>query len=54
MSRARPLLALLSSVSCALAILAAPLSFAQQLRVAVTSAAEGAPFFSAMERGVFS
>ena len=34
-------------------VLSAP-SLAQQLRVAVTSAAENAPFFAAMERGTFS
>jgi sulfonate transport system substrate-binding protein len=43
------------AAAAALAALAlsAP-SFAQQLRVAVTSAAENAPFFAAMERGTFS
>ena len=37
-----------------LALIAPGLVAAQQLRVAVTSAAEGAPFFAAMERGLFS
>jgi sulfonate transport system substrate-binding protein len=37
-----------------LAALAPGLVAAQQLRVAVTSAAEGAPFFAAMERGLFA
>ena len=55
MIRARTALGVVSfAVSCALAILAAPSAYAQQLRVAVTSAAEGAPFFSGMERGIFS
>lgn len=45
----------LTIASLALACVAlAPVAQAQQLRVAVTSAAEGAPFFSGMERGVFS
>ncbi|HZQ62302.1 MAG TPA: ABC transporter substrate-binding protein [Casimicrobiaceae bacterium] len=38
-------------VACSLAAVS---SLAQQLRVAVTSAAENAPFFSAVERGLFS
>jgi NitT/TauT family transport system substrate-binding protein len=33
--------------------IAAPLAVAQQLRVAVTSAAENAPFFAAVEKGMF-
>ena len=41
----------LSILACALAPAAA---LAQQLRVAVTTAAENAPFFSAVERGLFS
>ena len=44
-------------VSSALGMLAAAsagIASAQQLRVAVTSAAEGAPFFAGMERGTFS
>lgn len=40
---------------CALAaLLFAGQAFAQQLRVAVTSAAENAPFFAGVERGTFS
>ncbi|HEX4883700.1 MAG TPA: ABC transporter substrate-binding protein [Casimicrobiaceae bacterium] len=38
----------------AVATFAAPAALAQQLRVAVTSAAENAPFFAAVERGLFS
>src|SRR5437764_1246144 len=38
----------------ALTLCLAGFASAQPLRVAVTSAAEGAPFFSGMERGVFS
>lgn len=44
----------LAAISAMLLFASAPLAYAQQLRVAVTSAAEGAPFFSGMERGVFS
>ncbi len=46
--------ALLTVLSCAIALLLPAMAMAQQLRVAVTSAAEGAPFFAGMERGVFS
>lgn len=49
---------ILRSFVVSLLLLAAVLSpapaLAQQLRVAVTSAAENAPFFSAVERGLFS
>jgi sulfonate transport system substrate-binding protein len=38
----------------AVATFATPAALAQQLRVAVTSAAENAPFFAAVERGLFS
>lgn len=42
-------------IAIAVVALVAPgLALAQQLRVAVTSAAENAPFFSAVERGLFS
>ena len=51
MIRAR---ALVATVFAAIAISATGPASAQQLRVAVTSAAEGAPFFAAMERGLFS
>ena len=48
----------LPTVRAVLAILAAlfltGVASAEQLRVAVTSAAENAPFFSAMEQGTFS
>ena len=55
MIRARALLGVVSfAIPCVLALTAATPASAQQLRVAVTSAAEGAPFFSGMERGVFS
>jgi ABC-type nitrate/sulfonate/bicarbonate transport system substrate-binding protein len=45
------------AVSCALGVAAVVLcgaALAQQLRVAVTSAAENAPFFAGVERGTFS
>ncbi|MBA3507780.1 MAG: ABC transporter substrate-binding protein [Betaproteobacteria bacterium] len=48
---ARTLVAILFGVA---AILSSAAASAQQLRVAVTSAAEGAPFFAGMERGIFS
>jgi ABC-type nitrate/sulfonate/bicarbonate transport system substrate-binding protein len=51
MSLSRALLAAL--LSAAAAFIAGPVA-AQQLRVAVTSAAEGAPFFAGMERGLFA
>jgi sulfonate transport system substrate-binding protein len=41
-------------VFCAFAAFAAITATAQQLKVAVTSAAENAPFFAAVERGIFS
>ena len=40
--------------AAAAAVLIAGHAAAQQLKVAVTSAAENAPFFSAMEHGTFS
>jgi sulfonate transport system substrate-binding protein len=52
----RAWLRLLSSMTSAIVLgtLTTGMASAQQLRVAVTSAAEGAPFFAGMERGVFS
>ena len=44
----------IASLSVLAAVLAPAVVAAQQLRVAVTSAAENAPFFSAVERGLFS
>ena len=49
---ARRMVVLVAGVLAAF-LLATP-ALAQQLRVAVTSAAENAPFFAAMERGTFS
>ena len=46
--------ALRGALAAAAALLLASAASAEQLRVAVTSAAENAPFFSAMERGTFS
>ena len=50
----RILRAFIASLSVLAAALAPAVVAAQQLRVAVTSAAENAPFFSAVERGLFS
>src|SRR6185312_10906600 len=41
-------------IAAAVALLFTGVASAEQLRVAVTSAAENAPFFSAMEHGTFS
>lgn len=50
----RSLRGLVVSLSILVAALAPGLAAAQQLRVAVTTAAENAPFFSAVERGLFA
>ena len=46
--------ALRGAIAALAALLFAGAASAEQLRVAVTSAAENAPFFSAMENGTFS
>ena len=50
----RPLRSLVASLCALVAFAVAAPALAQQLRVAVTSAAENAPFFAAVERGLFS
>jgi ABC-type nitrate/sulfonate/bicarbonate transport system substrate-binding protein len=50
----RSLRVFIASLSLAVAALIPGYAAAQQLRVAVTTAAENAPFFSAVERGLFA
>ena len=50
----RKLAVLRAVVLATIALFISATAFAQQLRVAVTSAAENAPFFSGVERGIFA